>query len=139
MRLSQVLPNLTPRTKMKKTIFLSLLLVFSFSAVTASAQQPQEPMKKEQCLACHGPTFDDLIKKNVQAQSDSGPVNPHVWIPHAGGDEKNFTECIECHSQHPMPPKPGYKDSNASLEPCFACHHNYQLKKCSSCHGGNNG
>ena len=87
---------------MKKALYLSLLLSLSFSAVTVVAQQQaQEPMKKEQCLACHGPTFDDLIKKNVQAQSDSGPVNPHVWIPHAGGDEKNFSECIECHSQHP--------------------------------------
>ena len=103
---------------MKKALYLSLLLSLSFSAVTVVAQQQaQEPMKKEQCLACHGPTFDDLIKKNVQAQSDSGPVNPHVWIP----------------------PKPGYKDTSASLEPCYACHHNYQLKKCSSCHGANNG
>lgn len=125
---------------MKKALCLSLPLSLSFSAITVVAQQQaQEPMKKEQCLACHGPTFDDLIKKNVQAQSDSGPVNPHVWIPHAGGDEKNFSECIECHSQHPMPPKPGYKDTSASLEPCYACHHNYQLKKCSSCHGANNG
>ena len=33
------------------------------------------------------------------------------------------------------PLKPGYKDTSASLEPCYACHHNYQLKKCSSCHG----
>ncbi len=49
---------------MKKDLYLSLLLSLSFSAVTVVAQQQaQEPMKKEQCLACHGPTFDDLIKK----------------------------------------------------------------------------
>jgi hypothetical protein len=116
--------------KTKLTILVSALLTlaaFSVSAQTAA-------MKKEQCLACHGPTFEDLIKKNVQAQSDSGPVNPHVWIPHAGGPEKQATECIECHSQHPMPPKKGYKDESVSLEPCYACHHNYQLKACSSCH-----
>ena len=89
---------------MKKDLYLSLLLSLSFSAVTVVAQQQaQEPMKKEQCLACHGPTFDDLIKKNVQAQSDSGPVNPHVWIPHAAAMRKisrnalNVTLSIPCH------------------------------------------
>lgn len=113
-----------------------MLSLFLVGAVFA--QNAPEAMKKEQCLACHGPTFDDLIKKNVQAQSDSGPVNPHVWIPHVGGPEKAATECIDCHAQHSMPPKPGYKDTSASLEPCYACHHNYQLKKCSSCHGDKN-
>lgn len=119
-----------------KVIFPALLSLFLAGAVFA--QNAPEAMKKEQCLACHGPTFDDLIKKNVQAPSDSGPVNPHVWIPHAGGPEKVATECIDCHAQHSMPPKPRYKDTSASLEPCYACHHNYQLKKCSSCHGDKN-
>lgn len=108
--------------------FTALLSLGSLNAVAA------EPMKKEMCLGCHGPTFDDLIKKGVQAPSDNGPVNPHQWIPHAGGPEKQITECTECHAQHPMPPKPGYKDESASLEPCYACHHNYELKACSSCH-----
>ncbi len=107
------------------TITVSLML-----SVTAQA----DPLTKEQCLGCHGPTFDDLINKNVQTQSDSGPINPHTWIPHAGGDDKNAIECIECHAQHPMPPASGYKDKNAGLEPCYACHHNYQFKKCGECH-----
>lgn len=68
-------------------VILPALLSF-FLAGAVFAQNAPEAMKKEQCLACHGPTFDELIKKNVQAQSDSGPVNPHVWIPHAGGPEK---------------------------------------------------
>ena len=118
-------------------VILPALLSF-FLAGAVFAQNAPEAMKKEQCLACHGPTFDELIKKNVQAQSDSGPVNPHVWIPHAGGPEKAATECIDCHAQHSIPPKPGYKDTSASLEPYYACHHNYQLKKCSSCHGDKN-
>ena len=118
-------------------VILPALLSF-FLAGAVFAQNAPEAMKKEQCLACHGPTFDELIKKNVQAQSDSGPVNPHVWIPHAGGPEIAATECIDCHAQHSIPPKPGYKDTSASLEPCYACHHNYQLKKCSSCHGDKN-
>ena len=101
-----------------KVIFPALLSLFLAGAVFA--QNAPEAMKKEQCLACHGPTFDDLIKQNVQAPSDSGPVNPHVWIPHAGGPEKVATECIDCHAQHSMPPKPGYKDTSASLEPCYA-------------------
>ena len=60
-------------------VILPALLSF-FLAGAVFAQNAPEAMKKEQCLACHGPTFDELIKKNVQAQSDSGPVNPHVWI-----------------------------------------------------------
>lgn len=83
-------------------VILPALLSF-FLAGAVFAQNAPEAMKKEQCLACHGPTFDELIKKNVQAQSDSGPVNPHVWIPHAGGLEKAATECIDCHAQHSIP------------------------------------
>lgn len=74
-------------------VILPALLSF-FLAGAVFAQNAPEAMKKEQCLACHGPTFDELIKKNVQAQSDSGPVNPHVWIPHAGGPEKAATEAL---------------------------------------------
>ncbi|MFQ9937039.1 MAG: cytochrome c3 family protein [Parasutterella excrementihominis] len=87
--------------KTTKVLLSAVLSLFLVGAVFA--QNAPEAMKKEQCLACHGPTFDDLIKKNVQAQSDSGPVNPHVWIPHAGGPEKAATECIDCHAQHSMP------------------------------------
>lgn len=121
---------------MKKILPLVLILLTS-TIIYPSFSQEQKTLTKEQCLACHGPTFEDLIKRNVQVSSDSGPVNPHVWIPHQGGNEKNAIECIDCHTQHPMPPKPGFKDTNANLEPCYACHHNYQLKKCSSCHGDN--
>lgn len=117
-----------------RLVILSLIAGVSFISI-ANAQEASVPtLTKEQCLACHGPTFDDLNKKNVQAPSDSGPVNPHVWIPHAGGPDKNFINCTDCHTQHEIPPKPGHKDSGASLEPCYACHHNFELKKCSSYH-----
>ncbi len=117
---------------MKKLIVAVLALLLA--GFVSFPLQSAETLTKEQCLGCHGPTFDDLIAKNVQAQSDSGVVNPHKWIPHAGDEEKNATECTECHQQHAFPPPKGYKDEMASLEPCYSCHHNYQFKKCSECH-----
>ena len=42
-------------------VILPALLSF-FLAGAVFAQNAPEAMKKEQCLACHGPTFDELIK-----------------------------------------------------------------------------
>lgn len=101
-------------------------------SVSCYAQVLPQP-SKEECLQCHGPSFDDLINKNVRVESESGFVNPHSYIPH--GDRKGeVTECTNCHRTHSFPVEKGYKDETATLEPCYSCHHNYELKKCSSCH-----
>ena len=84
-------------------------------------------------MACHGLTFSELVNKNIQVESDTGLVNQHVFLPH-NDPNGEVTECTNCHQVHTMPPPKGYKDDQASLEACYSCHHNYELKKCSSCH-----
>ena len=93
----------------------------------------QDANLNAQCLACHGP-FESFIAKDVKTETDSGPVKPHVNIPHSSKKPEEFLPCVECHVPHTLPPPKNYKDTAASVEPCYACHHNYQFKKCSSCH-----
>ena len=112
--------------------FLSLILGLTFAG-PVSAQNAQQQITKEQCLACHGLTFSELVNKNIRVESDTGPVNPHVFLPH-NDPNGEVTECTNCHQVHTTPPPKGYKDDQASLETCYSCHHNYELKKCSSCH-----
>lgn len=91
------------------------------------------PLTHEDCLKCHG-SYEALVKKNVQVNTDSGFVNPHVYLPHNAVGTGEIPECLGCHSQHALPPPQNYKDSMASMEPCYSCHHNYEFKKCSECH-----
>ena len=65
-------------------------------------------------MACHGLTFSELVNKNIQVESDTGPVNPHVFLPH-NDPNGEVTECTNCHQVHTMPPPKGYKDDQASL------------------------
>ena len=58
----------------------SLLLAALTAAVLVLPVEAAQ-MTKEQCLGCHGP-FESLRAKNIQAEADPAPVNPHVYIPH---------------------------------------------------------
>ncbi len=117
-----------------KKLFLFLFLATAVCPLAATfAADTAAPMSKDRCLACHGP-FSDLVGRNVLTESESGePVNPHVFLPH-GNPKGEITECTDCHQQHALPPPKGHKDAYALLDPCYACHHNHELKKCSSCH-----
>lgn len=53
-------------------------------------------------MACHGLTFSELVNKNIQVESDTGPVNPHVFLPH-NDPNGEVTECTNCHQVHTMP------------------------------------
>lgn len=66
----------------------SLLLAALTAAVLVLPVEAAQ-MTKEQCLSCHGP-FESLRAKNIQAEADPAPVNPHVYIPHTdkGGMDK---------------------------------------------------
>lgn len=91
------------------------------------------PVLKDDCLKCHGP-YEALVGKNVQVESDGGPVNPHVYVPHDAGAKGEIPECIGCHTPHPLPPPAGYHEPTATIEGCYGCHHTYEFKKCSGCH-----
>ena len=91
------------------------------------------PVLKDDCLKCHGP-YEALVGKNVQVESDGGPVNPHVYVPHDAGAKGDIPECIGCHTPHPLPPPAGYHEPTATIEGCYGCHHTYEFKKCSGCH-----
>lgn len=115
---------------MYKTFLLFALFTFS---VMAQEKAPVT-VTQDQCIGCHGP-IEKLINKNLKVPDDNGVmVNPHVLVPHAGGAEAKPMECLSCHTAHTLPPKKGFKDEDASLEGCYKCHHNYELKKCSACH-----
>lgn len=52
-------------------------------------------------MACHGLTFSELVNKNIQVESDTGPVNPHVFLPHNDPngevtDVQTAIKCIQC-------------------------------------------
>ncbi len=116
---------------MKAKRYAAAAVVMALWTALACAQAQPQKMTKEQCLSCHGP-FDALVKRNVQVRADPGPVNPHVYVPHA--QQEKFFDCLLCHSPHALPPPPGFHDKTASLEPCYGCHHGEVLQKCSSCH-----
>ncbi len=96
----------------------------------------------EQCLMCHGPTFEALQEKTKDWKDEFGdPVQPHVYMddkaakPHQG--RKILPDCVACHGQHPMPmPPKDYKFKTPSFSTCFGCHHMENFQKCSSggCH-----
>lgn len=113
---------------MKYVAALAVLLTFAASSGAAD-------MTKKDCLQCHGP-FDALIAKNIQAEADPAPVNPHRFIPHTktGGLDKVW-ECSMCHTPHAMPPKKDPDREKANVEACFQCHHEYNFKSCNECHG----
>ncbi len=114
----------------------SLLLAALTAAVLVLPVEAAQ-MTKEQCLGCHGP-FESLRAKNIQAEADPAPVNPHIYIPHTdkGGMDKIW-ECTMCHTPHAMPPKKDPNREPANVEACYQCHHQYNFKRCDECHGGN--
>lgn len=110
---------------------LSGLLIAAAGIFALSAEAA--PMSKKDCLACHGP-YETLVSKNIQVESDSGPVNPHVYLPHKAGAKGDVPECLGCHMPHQIPPPSGYTEPTASLEGCYGCHHTYEFKPCGGCH-----
>lgn len=113
----------------KVCVFLLMGAVFSLSCYAQDASR----MTKEQCLACHGGSFDALVNKDFQIEAVPKPINPHLYIPH-DGSTKDFFDCLLCHQQHKIPPEKGWHDRSAGLDPCFGCHHTEEFQKCSECH-----
>lgn len=110
-----------------------LLLAAAALSLSGASLAAGAPMKKEECLQCHGP-MENLLKLEPKYETDSGKINPHKFVPHDSNDPAKFPECTTCHTPHGMPPAKGFKDQGANIEYCFSCHHNYTFQKCSECH-----
>ncbi len=102
---------------------------------------PQAGAAQEQCLMCHGGSFDALREKTKDWKDEFGDaVQPHQYVddktanPHQGA--KTFMECTGCHEAHAIPPKPGEKPGQATFSSCYGCHHMENFQKCSDagCH-----
>lgn len=127
---------------MKKTPLLALAAVAAVMALCgAPAASAADKSGPEQCLMCHGGSFDALREqtKNWKDEFDT-PVQPHQYFdpnvanPHAG--EKIVPECTGCHKAHPFPLPKDFKPEPASLSMCFGCHHMENFQNChdAGCH-----
>lgn len=115
-----------------KTLAAAALAALAL-AVAAAPAGAAAPMKKADCLQCHGP-LEKLTSMPPMYDADPGKINPHKFIPHDSRDPAKFPECTTCHTPHPLPPPKGFKDKSANVEMCYSCHHNYTFQKCSGCH-----
>lgn len=127
---------------MKKTPLLALALSCAVMALSAPPEAcAAEKVTSEQCLMCHGGSFDALREqtKNWKDEFDT-PVQPHQYLdpnaanPHAGA--KVVPDCTGCHEAHPFPIPKDYKPKEATLSMCYGCHHMENFQKCSDagCH-----
>jgi hypothetical protein len=103
----------------------------------AQSTTPEVKKKERKCIDCHGP-FDKLAGMPANVTAPSGEkINPHRYVPHDSKEEKDVPECLQCHTAHPLSPKPdkGSIDlSKVSLQYCYTCHHDNTLKSCKECH-----
>ena len=117
---------------------LAFLLVAA--AGSSSAAAAEKAMSPEECLMCHGGSFEALRKQTENWKDDFGDkVQPHVWLdpnaanPHAS---KVLPVCTDCHKAHPVPPPKDYSPEKANLSLCYGCHHMENFQKCTDagCH-----
>jgi predicted CXXCH cytochrome family protein len=93
-----------------------------------------------QCLACHGPSYEDLRAKTANYTTANYGYNgeyiqPHVYLSFSTGNHASTEgpNCLECHAPHELPvPGPAVKKVN--LDYCLGCHHQGDLVNCSECH-----
>ena len=102
---------------MRTTSIITLAAAAAVLMMLSPAPEVQaaETMKPEQCLMCHGGSFD-------------------AANPHAGA--KVVPDCTGCHQAHPIPVPKDFKPEPASLSMCYGCHHMENFQKCSDagCH-----
>ena len=95
---------------MRTTSIITLAAAAAVLMMLSPAPEVQaaETMKPEQCLMCHGGSFDALREQTKNWKDEFGsPVQPHQYLdpnaanPHAGA--KVVPECTGCHQAHPIP------------------------------------
>lgn len=115
---------------MRTTSIITLAAAAAVLMMLSPAPEVQaaETMKPEQCLMCHGGSFDALREQTKNWKDEFGsPVQPHQYLdpnaanPHAGA--KVVPECTGCHQAHPIPVPKDFKPEPASLSMCYGCHH----------------
>lgn len=128
---------------MRTTSIITLAAAAAVLMMLSPAPEVQaaETMKPEQCLMCHGGSFDALREQTKNWKDEFGsPVQPHQYLdpnaanPHAGA--KVVPECTGCHQAHPIPVPKDFKPEPASLSMCYGCHHMENFQKCNDagCH-----
>ena len=95
---------------MRTTSIITLAAAAAVLMMLSPAPEVQaaETMKPEQCLMCHGGSFDALREQTKNWKDEFGsPVQPHQYLdpnaanPHAGA--KVVPDCTGCHQAHPIP------------------------------------
>jgi hypothetical protein len=93
-----------------------------------------------QCLACHGPTYEDLRAKTAEYTTgdyvyNGDYIQPHVYLGFSKGNHDDLAgiNCLECHTAHELP-IPILPVKKADLSYCLSCHHAGEFISCSECH-----
>jgi hypothetical protein len=101
------------------------------------ASGPVAVQAEKNCLGCHGP-FDKLIEATANYVAPTGEkTSPHRYIPHDSKLDKDIPDCTHCHTAHPLSPLPAKASidlSKVSVEWCYTCHHEKNLRSCKDCH-----
>ncbi len=101
---------------MRTTSIITLAAAAAVLMMLSPAPEVQaaETMKPEQCLMCHGGSFDALREQTKNWKDEFGsPVQPHQYLdpnaanPHAGA--KVVPDCTGCHQAHPIPVPKDFK------------------------------
>jgi hypothetical protein len=120
-----------------------LILKASYQINNDYAQSPYQtiPVLNEvsaSCLACHGPAYEDLMKKTADFVDANGDkVQPHAYLDMTRANPHDTTaaiDCLLCHTAHALPAPAG--PVPASLDYCYNCHHTKDLISCTFCHPG---
>jgi hypothetical protein len=116
-----------------------ILGVFLVSTIKIAEAAPKTDKTKTEikpvaCITCHSFEALNARKASFKAERDE-MVNPHLYIPHNEKKPENVQDCINCHTQHPIPLKEKVDLSKVNVDSCYlACHHQQNFEPCNKCH-----
>jgi len=125
-----------------KTVFNLVCTGLLLLSACAMAEEDPSQKQAEECLMCHGGSFEALAAKTKDWKDEFGDqIQPHVYIDgkaakaHEG--RKVLPDCVGCHGKHPVPKPADYKMKEPTLSTCYGCHHTENFTRCSTsgCHG----
>ena len=116
------------------------VILISTSLASGSDAEDQKAQKEQTalCLGCHAP-FDKVVEASANWTMPTGEkVNPHRYVPHDSKLEDEISDCVHCHTVHPLDPLPAAKSidlSKLNVQWCYqACHHEKNFQSCKDCH-----
>lgn len=125
---------------MKNALLMAAAVILAGAAFAAQAEEVA-PKEAQQCLACHGGSYEALRSQTKDWTDEFGDkVQPHQYLdsesanPHQG--RQIVPNCLNCHEKHEIPLANGKKPKQATFSTCYGCHHMENFQKCSSagCH-----